>query len=250
MSNRSRPSDAQDVIDPDLLMLAYRSGIFPMAESRDDPSVVWIEPRERAIIPLDGLHVSRSLKKVLKSGRFHVTCNAAFAEVVEACAAPRRPTMQEDGIDDGSESWISHRIAASYRLLHSLGRAHSIEVWQQGDGGPVMVGGLYGVGFARAFCGESMFSTASDASKVALCYLVAAMRASRLELLDCQFMTGHLGRMGAVAMPQSEYLELLAKAMRPSSLAPFSTLPEGFHSLIEGSSSPGKVIAQSFTQTS
>ncbi|WP_198302032.1 leucyl/phenylalanyl-tRNA--protein transferase [Croceicoccus marinus] len=246
MSNRSRPEDAQDVIDPELLMLAYRSGIFPMAESRDDAEVMWIEPRERAIIPLDGLHVSRSLAKVLRSGRFTVTCNTAFAEVVEACAAPRRPSR----IDDGTESWISHRIAASYRLLHRMGSAHSIECWTGDGGSRELVGGLYGVGFGRVFCGESMFSFVSDASKVALCWLVAAMKASRLELLDCQFMTPHLSTMGAVAMQQSEYLHLLEKALRPTREASFASLPDGFHSLSSGASSPGKLIAQSLTQTS
>lgn len=246
MSNRSRPEDAQDVIDPELLMLAYRSGIFPMAESRDDAEVMWIEPRERAIIPLDGLHVSRSLAKVLRSGRFTVTCNTAFAEVVEACAAPRRPSR----IDDGTESWISHRIAASYRLLHRMGSAHSIECWTGDGDSRELVGGLYGVGFGRVFCGESMFSLVSDASKVALCWLVAAMKASRLELLDCQFMTPHLSTMGAVAMQQSEYLHLLEKALRPTREASFASLPDGFHSLSSGASSPGKLIAQSLTQTS
>lgn len=251
MSNRSRPEDAQDVIDPELLMLAYRSGIFPMAESRDDPEVVWIEPRERAVIPLPGLHVSRSLAKVLKSGCFSVTCNAAFAEVVDACAAPRRPSQ----IDDGTESWISTRIAASYRLLNRMGHAHSVECWIDGAGGRELVGGLYGVGFGRVFCGESMFSRVSDSSKVALCWLVAAMKAARMELLDCQFMTPHLATMGAVALPQSDYLHLLETALRPSREAPFASLPDGFQSLSDGSfcgdtSSPGKLIAQSLTQTS
>lgn len=246
MSTRSRPEDAQDVIDPELLMLAYRSGIFPMAESRDDPEVMWIEPRERAIIPLDGLHVSRSLAKALKSERFTVTCNTAFADVVEACAAPRRPSR----IDDGTESWISHRIAASYRLLHRMGSAHSIECWAGNGDDRKLIGGLYGVGFGRVFCGESMFSRVADASKVALCWLVAAMKASRLELLDCQFMTPHLGTMGAVAMKQSEYLHLLEKALRPTKEASFASLPEGFYSLSSGTSSPGKLIAQSLTQTS
>ncbi len=245
MSNRSRPEDAQDVIDPELLMLAYRSGIFPMAESRDDPEVMWIEPRERAIIPLDGLHVSRSLAKALKAERYQVTCNAAFAEVVDACAAPRRPSQ----IDDGTDSWISERIAASYRLLNRMDHAHSIECWRKGATGRELVGGLYGVGFGRVFCGESMFSRASDASKLALCWLVAAMRAAHMELLDCQFMTPHLATMGAVAMPQADYLKRLEHALRPTTEASFASLPDGFHSL-ETASSPGKLIAQSLTQTS
>lgn len=245
MNTGTPPQDAHEVIDPDLLMLAYRSGIFPMAESRDDPEVMWIEPRERAIIPLGSLHVSRSLAKVLRSDRFAVTCNAAFAEVVEACAATR---AARPGDDPGS--WISHRIAASYRLLHSMGRAHSIECWETREGGRELVGGLYGVGFGRAFCGESMFSRRSDASKLALCWLVASMRAARMEVLDCQFMTPHLQSMGAQAMPQADYLALLRHSQRPSELSPFAALPEGYESLAAGASSPGKRIEQSLTQTS
>ena len=219
-------------------MLAYRSGVFPMADSRDDPDVIWIEPRERAVIPLDGLHVSRSLARTLRRERFKVTCNRAFGQVIEACAAPR---TEADGSVAGS--WISHRIAASYRLLNRMGHAHSIECWQGND----LVGGLYGVGFDRVFCGESMFSRTADASKVALCWLVAAMRAARMELLDCQFITPHLASMGAVTMSQGDYLERLRQAMRHGQ----TVLPllEGYRALT-ASSSPAKDIAQSLTQTS
>ncbi len=154
------------IIDPDLLMLAYRSGIFPMSDHRDDPEIFWVEPRHRAILPLDGFHLSHSLARTLRRGRFAVTCNAAFDEVMEACAAPRRTEAE-----DGGESWISHRIAASYQRLHTLGHAHSIECWRDG----ALVGGLYGVGFDRVFCGESMFSRERDASKVALAWLVTAI---------------------------------------------------------------------------
>jgi len=233
---------AHDVIDPEMLLLAYRSGIFPMAESRDDPEVMWIEPRERAIFPLGGLIISRSLARTLRRERFAVTCNKAFGEVIRACAAPR--------IDEGGEmgeSWISHRIEASYALLHRLGKAHSIECWHEGR----LIGGLYGVSFGRVFCGESMFSRESDASKVALCWLVAAMRAARMELLDCQFMTSHLASLGAVTMPQADYLDLVERAMRPSDQAPFASLPDGFAALLaDDSSSPGKRIAQDLIQTS
>ncbi len=177
-------------IPPDMLMLAYRSGIFPMADSRDDPEVFWVEPRERAILPLDGFHCSRSLARTLRRGRFRVTCNAAFAQVIAQCAAPRSC--------DSGESWISTRIRASYLELHRLGHAHSIECWQEDR----LVGGLYGVGFARVFCGESMFSQVSDASKVALAWLVAALRHSGAELLDCQFITPHLASLGTVEITQ------------------------------------------------
>ncbi|WP_404480487.1 leucyl/phenylalanyl-tRNA--protein transferase [Novosphingobium sp. BL-52-GroH] len=199
------------IIEPELLMLAYRSGIFPMADSRDDPEIFWIEPRLRAILPLDGLRVSHSLARSLRRGRFTVTCNEAFSAVMEACAAPRRVRPEED--DEGG-SWISHRIQASYENLHFLGHAHSIEVWQQErSGGPrELVGGLYGVGFDRVFCGESMFSRVSDSSKVALAWLVAALRHGGASLLDCQFMTPHLASLGAVEMPQKRYLALLQQA--------------------------------------
>lgn len=255
------------IIDPDLLLLAYRSGIFPMADHRDDPEIFWVEPRKRAILPLDGFHLSKSLARTLRRGRFAVTCNAAFAAVMEACAAPRK--------DGSGESWISHRIAASYQHLHELGQAHSVECWQDGQ----LVGGLYGVGFDRVFCGESMFSRIPDASKVALAWLVAALRRCGAELLDCQFITPHLASLGAVEISQRRYVTLLRAAQPPYSGEGVETgardaaalgatlgeavgageaaalgLPAGFAALLadaEGSaSSPGNFIAQSLTQTS
>lgn len=269
-------------------MLAYRGGIFPMADSRDDPEVFWVEPHTRAILPLHGLLVSRSLARTLRRGRFRVTCNQAFAEVMEACAGPRR--------NETGESWISDRIVASYVRLHRLGHAHSIECWQaDSDGTDRLVGGLYGVGFNRVFCGESMFSLVPDASKVALAWLVAALRRGGATLLDCQFITPHLASLGAVEISQSRYLELLNQAQRgpghPAS-GPYSgvgeglgdgladagaeglgdadglgdgadedgalALPDAFGALLAdavaaaggSSSSPGNFIAQSLTQTS
>lgn len=262
---------ATPTIPSSLLLAAYRSGIFPMADSRDDAELFWVEPRERAILPLDGFHCSRSLAKVLRKGTFHVTCNAAFAEVIAACAAPR---------PGHPETWISERIARSYRALHGEGHAHSIECWQDGR----LVGGLYGVGFDRVFCGESMFSRVRDASKVALAWLVASLRQAGVELLDCQFITDHLASMGAVEIPQERYLELLAAAQgdRPG-MPPALDLPGGYSALLSAAgagsgdtagsgvglaagdgaaavaragaeagadSSPGYFIAQSFTQTS
>lgn len=257
-------------------MLAYREGIFPMADSRVDPEIFWVEPRRRAILPLDGFHLSRSLARTLRRGRFAVTCNAAFAQVMEYCAAPR--------LDGDGESWISERIAASYQRLHELGRAHSVECWKDGQ----LAGGLYGVGFDRVFCGESMFSRERDSSKVALAWLVAALRRCEAELLDCQFMTPHLASMGAVEISQRRYHALLKAAQRPySSLSAGAggagagdglaagageaagegvaagdaaglgvALPAGFAALLEdaavagSSSSPGNFIAQSLTHTS
>ena len=247
------------LIEPELLMLAYRSGIFPMADSREDAEVFWVEPRRRAILPLDGFHLSRSLAKVVRRGTFEVTCNRAFGEVMQACAGPRR---------DSGETWISGRIEASYTRLHELGRAHSVECWQDG----ALVGGLYGVGFDRVFCGESMFSRVPDASKVALAWLVAALRRAGVTLLDCQFMTPHLATMGAVEITQARYLKLLKAAQTYSDKMTYSgegealgaalgagdgvalALPEGFGALLAeaeaSSSSPGNFIAQSLTQTS
>ena len=252
------------IIDPDLLLLAYRSGIFPMADGRDDPEIFWVEPRMRAVIPLGDLRVSRSLARTLRRGRYRVTCNAAFEQVIAACAAPR---------DDAPDSWISARIAASYRLLHARGEAHSVECWD----GEALVGGLYGVGFGRVFCGESMFSRASDASKVALVWLVAALQRGGCVLLDCQFMTDHLASLGAVEIPQEAYVALLRDAQQeqaqPGEAEALGLglgdavadgegkgaalgLPAGFAALLAeaeacgASSSPGNFIAQLFTQTS
>ena len=219
-------------IPVDLLLRAYRGGVFPMADHRGDPEVYWVEPRERAIIPLGGFRLSKSLRKVLRQDRFRVTCDADFAGVIAECAAPR---------EEHAESWISHRIEASYLGLHQAGHAHSIECWQ----GSELVGGLYGVAFDRVFCGESMFSRTTDASKVALAWLVAAMRSAGYALLDCQFMTDHLARMGAVAIPQARYTELLNAAGG----YPAASLPESV-ARFGASSSPGKAIAQSLTQTS
>lgn len=248
-------------IDPFLLLAAYRVGVFPMADARDDPEVFWVEPRRRAILPLDGFHCSHSLARTLRRGQFEVTCNRAFAEVIAQCAAPRRDT---------AETWINARITHAYRQLHALGLAHSIECWQDG----ALVGGLYGVGFDRVFCGESMFSRVTDASKVALAWLVAALRAGGAELLDCQFITPHLASLGAIEITQQRYLKLLkaaqaegagtgaaeglaagaADGLGEAAAGVGAALPAGFAALLAGaersSSSPGNFIAQSFTQTS
>ncbi|MBX7497045.1 leucyl/phenylalanyl-tRNA--protein transferase [Qipengyuania sp. 6B39] len=260
---------AANVIPVDLLLRAYRAGVFPMADHRSDPEVYWVEPRERAVIPLDGFRVSTSLRKTLRQDRFTVTCDRDFAGVIAACAQPR---------EEHAESWISHRIEASYNALHHAGHAHSIECWLDGE----LAGGLYGVAFDRVFCGESMFSRATDASKVALAWLVAAMRDAGYRLLDCQFMTDHLATMGAMALPQAGYLELLSGAMGqprcsiPAAMARYSAASSaaagasaagaGAAAAGEGAaagagsprsspraeppSSPGKLIAQSLTQTS
>ncbi len=186
-------------LDPDLLLRAYAIGVFPMADSRRARDVFWVEPRRRAILPLDGFRLTRSLRKTLRSDRFEVTRDTAFDRVVRECA--RR-----------EETWINAEIEASYIQLHALGHAHSVECWQEGD----LVGGLYGVRLGAAFFGESMFSKRADASKVALAWLVARLRVGNFQLLDCQFMTEHLRRLGAVEITQANYIELLTAAVGSS----------------------------------
>lgn len=188
------------IIPPATLLSAYASGIFPMADDRSDEAVYWVEPRRRAILPLDGFHLSRSLAKVVRGGHFTVATDQDFAAVVAACA---EPAAQRES------TWINGTIEASYAALHRIGHAHSVECRQDGR----LVGGLYGVSLGRAFFGESMFSRATDASKVALAWLVARLRAGGYTLLDCQFMTPHLERMGAVEISQKAYLALLQPAV-------------------------------------
>ncbi len=231
------------IIPPEVLLLAYRSGVFPMADSRDDEEVFWVEPRNRAILPLDGFRCSRSLAKVLKSDRFEVRVDGDFSAVIDACAQPR---------SDHSDTWISGTVDASYRNLHRHGHAHSVECWQDGE----LVGGLYGVAFDRVFCGESMFTRTDNASKVALAWLVVLMRRAGYVLLDCQFMTEHLASLGAVEITRESYQELLAQAAEKP---PRLSLPEALAAIrqeseasagADAASSPGKLIAQSFSQTS
>ena len=240
------PPPGTKLIPPEVLLLAYRSGIFPMADSRDDDEVFWVEPRHRAVFPLDLFHCSRSLAKFIKQDRYRVTVDGDFGAVIDACAQPRQ---EPDGSTSGT--WISHTIAASYRNLQRHGHAHSVECWAKTDEGEELVGGLYGVAIDRAFCGESMFSRADNASKVALAWLIALMRHAGYMLLDCQFMTGHLASLGAVEMSRDDYLLKLSKACDGQ---PLCSLPEAHAALLaradQASSSPGKLIAQSLTQTS
>ena len=179
-------------LDPRLLLQGYAAGIFPMADSRDASDLFWVEPRSRAIIPLDGFHMSRSLRRTLRSGRFSVTLHR-----VGRAGAARE------------ETWINADIARALLALHSTGHAHSIEVWQAGQ----LVGGLYGVKLGRAFFGESMFSRATDASKVALAWLVARLKVGGFTLLDCPFMTPHLASLGAVSVTRRTYVSVLSAAL-------------------------------------
>ena len=183
-------------LDPRLLLEGYAAGIFPMADSRDAEDLFWVEPRSRAIIPLKEFHMSRSLRRTLRSGRFTVTLDRNFHDVVLACA-------------DREETWINTEIERAMLALHSSGHAHSVEVWQSGE----LVGGLYGVKLGRAFFGESMFSRVTDASKVALAWLVARLQVGGYTLLDSQFMTPHLASLGAISVPRRTYVALLSAAL-------------------------------------
>jgi leucyl/phenylalanyl-tRNA--protein transferase len=183
-------------LDPRLLLQGYAAGIFPMADSREASELFWVEPRSRAVIPLDKFHLSRSLRRMLRSGFFTVTMDRDFPAVVGACA-------------DRDETWINADIERAMLALHGSGNAHSVEVWHDGK----LVGGLYGVKLGRAFFGESMFSRMTDASKVALAWLVARMKAGGYTLLDCQFMTSHLASLGAVSISRKSYVSLLAGAL-------------------------------------
>ena len=183
-------------VTPELLLQAYRAGIFPMAEHRDDPEIFWVDPRWRGVFPLNGFHISRSLAKSLRRDAHRVTRNMAFSDVIDACA-------------DRAETWINGDIRTLYQELHRSGDAHSIEVWI----GDRLVGGVYGVTIGAAFCGESMFSRERDASKIALAWLVDLLRRTGFVLFDTQFLTSHLASLGAIEITRTDYRMQLAKAV-------------------------------------
>ncbi|WP_438749002.1 leucyl/phenylalanyl-tRNA--protein transferase [Pararhizobium sp. O133] len=193
---RSRQPD----ITPDLLLRAYSIGLFPMADSADDPEIFWVEPELRGIIPLDDFHVSKSLAKTIRRAPFDIRYDTAFEAVMEGCAAPApdRPT-----------TWINNRIRSLYTALHGMGHAHSVEAWDGGE----LVGGLYGVSLGAAFFGESMFSRRTDASKICLVHLVDRLRRHGFKLLDTQFTTEHLKSFGAIDVPKARYAKMLERAI-------------------------------------
>jgi leucyl/phenylalanyl-tRNA--protein transferase len=210
-------------LDPRLLLQGYASGIFPMADSREAGELFWVEPRHRAIIPLDGFHLSRSLRRTLRSGRFEVTHDRDFGGVIAACA-------------DRQETWINQELEQAMLALHGSRHAHSIEVWDSGR----LVGGLYGVKLGRAFFGESMFSRVTDASKVALAWLVARLKVGNFTLLDCQFMTGHLASLGAITVTRDAYVALLSAALGGAAAAGGGAAAVGGSAAVDGLASvPG-----------
>lgn len=187
-------------LTPDLLLRAYAVGIFPMAESRRDHEIHWIDPELRGVIPLDTFHIPRRLRRRIRNGAFQVTADAAFAAVISACAEPT---------ENRPDTWINPTIERLYRELAAMGFAHSVECWQGGR----LVGGLYGVALGGAFFGESMFSRVSDASKVALVHLVMRLRKGGFRLLDTQFTTPHLSQFGAIEIRRDQYRHLLSQAI-------------------------------------
>lgn len=194
--------DHDPPLSPELLLRAYASGIFPMAESRGDPGMFWVDPRMRGVLPLDGFHISRSLGRRMRKGDYRVTLDEDFSAVVSACA-------------EREDTWISFEIEALYAALHELGHAHSLEVWEGGT----LAGGVYGVALGGAFFGESMFSARRDGSKLALAHLTDHLRRCGFALFDTQFITPHLASLGAVEIPRRDYRLRLREALSlPSSI--------------------------------
>jgi leucyl/phenylalanyl-tRNA--protein transferase len=207
-------------ITPQILLRAYAAGIFPMAESAEDNALYWVEPDQRGIIPLNDLHISHSLRKAVKRRRFDIRIDTCFADVIAACA---------ERTSERRATWINGRIRSLYMQLHRAGFCHSVECWQDGK----LMGGLYGVRLGAIFFGESMFSRATDASKVALVHLVARLNAGGFRLLDAQFTNPHLERLGAISVPKAEYQRMME---------PLLELDADFQSF-NGDGDPAKVLA-------
>jgi leucyl/phenylalanyl-tRNA---protein transferase len=224
----TRHGDADFEITPEVLLKAYACGIFPMAESADDPSLFWVEPERRGVLPLDHFHVPRRLARTVRADRFTMRVDTAFDQVLDACAAPARGRRK---------TWINARIRRLYGELFARGHCHSVEAWRDGR----LVGGLYGVTLRRAFFGESMFHRETDASKVCLVHLVARLKRGGFALLDAQFLTEHLATFGAIEIERAEYQRRLAAALEGEA---------DFYRLPPEAAIAGGVILQSMSQTS
>ncbi len=214
-------------LHPEMLLKAYAIGVFPMAESRDDPRMFFVDPDKRGVITLDNVHIPRSLRKTVRRAPYEVKCDTAFAAVLDGCA---------EATEDRPDTWINPEIRRLYQELAELGRCHSVEVWS----GDTLVGGLYGVALGGAFFGESMFSRVTNASKIAMVHLIARLRAGGFSLLDCQFITDHLKQFGAREIARADYHNLLADALRR---------PAAFYSL-EDEGAVLEALLQVSTQTS
>jgi len=221
MSGRIAPP-AKEPLTSELMLHAYAAGIFPMAESRDAPDVVWVNPMLRGVMPLGAFHMSRSLRRRILRGGFEIRLDHAFDDVVTACAAR-------------DETWINPAILATYADLHALGHAHSVEVWQDGR----LVGGIFGITMAGAFFGESMFSRITDGSKIAMAWLVDRLRLGGFSLFDTQFLTPHLASLGGEEIPRADYLRRLNRAL--GTFADFRA---------PGPPAPAQDVVQRLTQTS
>jgi leucyl/phenylalanyl-tRNA---protein transferase len=224
----TRLAESSVEITPDVLLKAYACGIFPMAESADDPSLYWIEPERRGVIPLDGFHIPRRLVRTVRADRFEIAVDRDFEAVIDACAAPA---------PGRGKTWINGRIRRLYGELFRRGHCHTVEARRRGR----LVGGLYGVSLGRAFFGESMFHFERDASKVALVHLVARLKLGGYRLLDAQFLTKHLENFGAVEIEREEYHQLLERALDGEA---------DFYFLPPDAAIVGGVVLQSITQTS
>ena len=199
----------RSVLTPEILLQAYRIGVFPMAEGCDDPRLYWFDPVQRGILPLDGFRISRSLRRRIRAMPFRLTLDHAFSEVIAGCG-------------DRETTWINAEITHLFETLHRLGHAHSIEVWED----DTLVGGVYGLALGGLFCGESMFSRRRDASKIALAFLVTHLRACGFRLFDTQYITAHLASLGGIEIPRATYRALLADALSADAAFHRFPLPE------------------------
>ncbi len=220
------PRDSATAIPLEDLLKAYTIGYFPMARARDDAQAVWVLPDERGVIPLENPHVPKKLAKFLKTEPFEIRINTAFGEVIAACA---------EATNARPETWINDAIIEAYTELHYRGRAHSVECWKDGR----LVGGLYGVVMGAAFCGESMFSRETDASKIAMLHLMARLKIGGFHFVDAQFYNEHLVQFGLIGIPDAEYQIILANALEAE--ADFFAAPDQLSA---------SLVLQSITQTS
>lgn len=196
-------------ITPALLMRGYAMGVFPMSEHRDDPEIFWVDPKRRGVFPISDFHISRSLARRMRKGGFRVSLNEAFDQVLDGCA-------------DREDTWINEKIYSLYMDLHETAQAHSLEVWNEKD---KLIGGVYGVTLGAAFFGESMFSRATDASKIALAFLTTHLHNTGFTLFDTQFITPHLASLGAIEIPRAQYLDQLSEAITKAADIQSAPLP-------------------------